>query len=279
MKGTLSSSFGPVGVAGCGRMGAPMARALIRAGFDVAGLDVLPAQNFGDLEPVMTDATDFAAGRRIVLTVVRDVAETEALLFDDQALVTRRPSAIDTLLICSTLSPRYVAELRGRIAPEIALIDAPMSGASVSAEEAKLSFMLGGDDAALDRLQPLFRAMGDKIHRMGGFGSGITAKVLNNFCAGSSVAATRKVMRWAKTLGVDEDRLLAVLNDSSGQNWFASNFNRIEFARDGYALENTLGILAKDLDSMLDALPPEEAEGLPDALVASIRDLKPVRTD
>jgi 3-hydroxyisobutyrate dehydrogenase-like beta-hydroxyacid dehydrogenase len=172
-----------------------------------------------------------------------------------------------------------VAELRGRIAPEIALIDAPMSGASVSAEEAKLSFMLGGDDAALDRLQPLFRAMGDKIHRMGGFGSGITAKVLNNFCAGSSVAATRKVMRWAKTLGVDEDRLLAVLNDSSGQNWFASNFNRIEFARDGYALENTLGILAKDLDSMLDALPPEEAEGLPDALVASIRDLKPVRTD
>ena len=126
-------SLGPVGVAGCGRMGAPMARALIRAGFDTAGLDVLPAPSFGDLEGVMTDAASFAAGRRIVLSVVRDVAETEELLFDDQALINRRPLAIDTLLICSTLSPRYVAELRGRIPLEIALIDAPMSGASVSA--------------------------------------------------------------------------------------------------------------------------------------------------
>ena len=271
-------SLGPVGVAGCGRMGAPMARALIRAGFDTAGLDVLPAPSFGHLEGVMTDAASFAAGRRIVLSVVRDVAETEELLFDDQALINRRPSAINTLLICSTLSPRYVAELRGRIPPEIALIDAPMSGASVSAEEARLSFMLGGAEADLDRLRPLFAAMGDRIHRMGPFGAGMTAKVLNNFCAASSTAATRTVLRWAETLGVDEDRLLAVLNDSSGQNWLATNFNRVEFARDGYAPDNTLGILAKDLESMLDALPAAEAEGLPDVLITLIRNLKPVRT-
>ena len=224
-----------------------MARALIRAGFDVAGLDVLPASSFGDLTPLMTDAATFAASRRIVLSVVRDVAQTEELLFDDQALITRRPSAIDTVLICSTLSPRYIAELRKRISAEIALIDAPMSGASVSAEEA----------------------------RLGPLGAGMTAKVLNNFCAASSTAATRTALRWAAMLGIDEDRLLAVLNDSSGQNWLASNFNRIEFARDGYTPENTLGILAKDLDSMMDALPPEEAEGLPNALLSLIRDLKP----
>ncbi len=267
---------GPIGVAGCGRMGAPMARSLIRAGFDVAGLDILPAEEFGGLKPYMTDAAQFAAGRRIVLSVVRDVAETEQLLFDDQALVTRRSSAIDTLLICSTLSPRYVLALKERVPAEITLIDAPMSGAAVSAEEARLSFMLGGTDAELDRLQPLFDAMGDKFHRLGPYGAGMTAKVLNNFCAATSTAGTRAVLGWAEKLGVDEKRMLAVLQDSSGQNWMASNFERIEFARDGYAPDNTLGILAKDLESLLDALPKKEAAGLAQELIGYIRAMKPL---
>ena len=151
-----------------------------------------------------------------------------------------------------------------------------MSGASISAEEARLSFMLGGAEEVLDHLQPLFDAMGDKFHRMGPFGVGMTAKVLNNFCAASSTAATRTVLRWAERLGVNEDRLLAVLNDSSGQNWLASNFASVEFARDGYTPDNTVGILAKDLLSMFDALPEEEAEGLPSALLETIRNLKPI---
>jgi 3-hydroxyisobutyrate dehydrogenase-like beta-hydroxyacid dehydrogenase len=151
-----------------------------------------------------------------------------------------------------------------------------MSGAAISAEEARLSFMLGGDDEILDHLQPLFNAMGDKFHRMGPLGAGMTAKVLNNFCAASSTAATRTVLRWAEQLGVEEDRLLAVLNDSSGQNWLATNFSSVEFARHGYALDNTLGILAKDLQSMFDALPDAETEGLPAALLETIRNLKPI---
>jgi len=276
MKKKSTELPGPVGVAGCGLMGAPMLRNLMRAGFDVAGLDVLAAERFGDLAPYMTDAVHFAASRRIVLSVVRDVAETEKLLFDDQALVTRRPSVINTLLICSTLSPRYVFALRERIPAEITLIDAPMSGAAVSAEEARLSFMLGGTDAELDWLQPLFNAMGDKFHRLGPYGSGMTAKVLNNFCAATSTAGTRAVLGWAKKLGVDENLLLAVLHDSSGQNWMASNFERIEFARDGYAPDNTLGILAKDLESLLDALPKREAAGLAQELIDYIRAMKPL---
>jgi 3-hydroxyisobutyrate dehydrogenase-like beta-hydroxyacid dehydrogenase len=276
MNEKMTSKLGPIGVAGCGRMGAPMARAMVRAGFDVAGLDVLPAESFGDLAPRMMGAADFTATRHVVLSVVRDVAQTEELLFDIQALVSRRPSAINTLLICSTLSPRYVAELRARVPSDIELVDAPMSGAVISAEEARLSFMLGGADDVLGRLQPLFDAMGTKFHRMGPFSAGMTTKVLNNYCAASSTAATRTVLRWAEQLGVEEARLLAALNDSSGQNWLASNFNDIEFSRHGYTPENTVGILAKDLLSMFDALPEEEARGLPTALLETIRNLKPI---
>ncbi|MEK9660275.1 MAG: NAD(P)-binding domain-containing protein, partial [Alphaproteobacteria bacterium] len=200
--------MGPVGVAGCGRMGAPMLRALIRAGIDAAGFDIRPTAEFGDLAPHMIgDAGAFAASRRTVLAVVRDIAQTEALLFGRQAILARS-NTIDTLLICSTLSPRYVRDLRGRVPAHIELLDTPMSGAAIAAEEARLTFMLGGDDAALDRLQPLFAAMGTTFHRMGGFGAGITAKVLNNFVAASSVAATRMALGWAGDLGVDRADLL-----------------------------------------------------------------------
>ena len=270
------AALGPVGVAGCGRMGAPMLRALIRAGFDAAGFDLRPAAEFGDLAPHMiADPAAFAASRRIVLTIVRDIAQTEALLFGAQAILARS-SAIDTLLVCSTLSPRYVKELRARVPGSIALVDTPMSGAAIAAEEARLTFMLGGDDATLDRLQPLFDAMGTTCHRMGAFGAGITAKVLNNYVAASSVVATRTALAWADGLGVARDDLLRVMQDSSGQTWFGSHFDAIEFARDGYDADNTIGILAKDVESALAALPEDAAAGVPAALVAAIRALKPI---
>jgi 3-hydroxyisobutyrate dehydrogenase len=268
--------LGPVGVAGCGRMGAPMLRALIRAGFDAAGFDVRPAADFGDLAPHMIeDPAAFAASRRIVLTIVRDIAQTEALLFDAQAILTRS-NAIDTLLVCSTLSPRYVKELRARVPDVIALLDTPMSGAAVAAEEARLTFMLGGDAAALDRLQPLFDAMGTTCHRMGAFGAGIAAKVLNNYVAAHAIVATRTALGWADALGIARDDLLRVMRDSSGQTWFGSHFDAIEFARDGYDPDNTIGILAKDVESALAALPDSAAAGLPRALVAAIRALQPM---
>ena len=267
---------GPVGVAGCGRMGAPMLRALIRAGVDAAGFDVRPPAEFGDLAPHMiADPAAFAASRRIVLTVVRDIAQTEALLFGEQAILARS-NAIDTLMVCSTLSPRYVRELRARVPDRIALVDTPMSGAAVAAEEARLTFMLGGDAATLDRLQPLFDAMGKTCHRMGGFGAGIATKVLNNYVAASAILATRTALDWAGDLGVDRADLLAVMHDSSGQTWFGSNFDAIEFARDGYAADNTIGILAKDVESALAALPAEAADGVPRALVDAIRALRPL---
>lgn len=275
MSAAAPGDIGPVGIAGCGRMGAPMLRALIRAGFDAAGFDIRPPAEFGDLAPrLIADPAEFAATRRIVLTVVRDIEQTEDLLFRDQALLARDP-AIDTLAVCSTLSPRYVRDLRDRVPAAIALADTPMSGAAIAAEEARLTFMLGGAAATLDRLQPLLDAMGTTFHRMGGFGSGMTTKVLNNFVAATSTAATRTALRWADLLGVAADDLLRVMHDSSGQTWFGSQFEAIEFARDGFADDNTIGILAKDVESALAALPEGEAEGLPAALIAALRALTP----
>ena len=268
--------IGPVGVAGCGQMGLPMARALADAGFEVWGHDVRPAADFGDFAPRMLDADAFAARCAVVLSVVRDVAQTEALLFGPQALL-RAGGAVQTLLICSTVSPRWLATLPGRAREGVRLVDAPMSGAPVAAQERRLSFMLGGDDADLDRLVPLFDAMGRVSHRMGPFGAGMTAKVLNNFVAASSVVAVRQALGWADALGVDRARLLALMHDSSGQTWFGSQFDRIVFAREGYDPANTIGIIAKDVRACLDAVQADPAAGYQAALLAALEALEPDR--
>jgi 3-hydroxyisobutyrate dehydrogenase-like beta-hydroxyacid dehydrogenase len=264
-----------VGVAGCGRMGLPMARSLHRAGFDVRGFDIRPVREFGDFAPrMMENPAAFAGHPEVLFTVVRDQRQTEELLFDVQALF-RRDHAIRILTVCSTLSPRYIHDLAARLLGGVRLVDAPMSGAAVAAEEGRLSFMLGGAERDLDAIDPMLRAMGHRFHRMGPVGAGMTVKVLNNFVASSSTAAVRLVLDWADRLGVDEARLLAVMHDSSGQTWFGSGFDRIEFARDGYDAENTIGILKKDVESALDALELDDREGLPDAVINALLALKP----
>ncbi|MCT4655897.1 MAG: NAD(P)-binding domain-containing protein [Cohaesibacter sp.] len=266
-----------IGVAGCGRMGLPMAQAIKAAGFDVMGFDIRPIEDFGDFAPSMAkDLQNFVDHSDIVLTIVRDIAETDALLFDDQALMAqeRLPKV---LIVCSTLSPRYVKALRDRIPSSVTVIDAPMSGAVIAAEEARLSFMLGGEDAQLDELEPLFRAMGTKLHRMGGFGAGMTAKVLNNFVAASSTVAVRQVLDWASDLDVDHNKLLTLMHDSSGQTWLGSNFHDIEFAVCGFESDNTIGILKKDVESALDAVDADPSTGLQGAIIQSILALKPYK--
>ncbi|MEM6743595.1 MAG: NAD(P)-binding domain-containing protein [Pseudomonadota bacterium] len=267
----------PVGVAGCGRMGAPMLAALRAAGHDARGLDVKPPASYGALAEAMTDdPAAFAPGLRTLITVVRDQAQTEDVLFGAGALLARA-EALETVVISSTLSPRYVTALRDRIPERIALVDAPMSGAVVAAEQARLSFMLGGEDEALDRLQPLLEVMGAHFHRMGPVGSGMAAKVLNNLVGAASVAMTRTALDWADALDLPEERLLSLMHDSSGQTWFGSNFDAIEFSRDGHDPDNTIAIIVKDIESALDAMPKGRDPALPRAVQAVIRDLAPRR--
>ena len=112
---------------------------------------------------------------------------------------------------------------------------------------------------------------------MGPFGSGMQAKVLNNLLAASHVAVTRLVLDWADDAAIDTRALLDMIHTSSGQNWFASGFDQIEFARDGLEPDNTIAILIKDIESALDAAPEDADESLPKMIQNEIRRLKPRR--
>ncbi|WP_255569797.1 NAD(P)-dependent oxidoreductase [Actibacterium sp. 188UL27-1] len=267
--------MGPIGLAGCGRMGAPMLRALRDAGFAVRGYDLQPPEGFGDLTDIMgTDPAVFGRDLSVLISVVRDADQTDDVLFGAGDLVRKAP-ALRHVVISSTLSPRYIRDLGNRLPDRIRLIDAPMSGAVAGAVERRLSFMLGGDPADLDLLQPLFDAMGQSFHWMGPLGSGAQAKVLNNLLAASHTAMTRLVLDWADQAGLNEVDLLRLIEASSGQNWLASGMDTIEFARDGWEADNSIAILTKDIDAALDAAPDNADTHLPASIRAAIRALQP----
>ena len=261
-------------------MGLPMAVRLRAEGFRVAGFDVRTPGEFGEFARVMHHHPSRIGNADVLISVVRDEAETMALCFDDQAVyVGDTYPAI--LVICSTVSPRFVARLSSRLPQDVTLIDAPMSGAPFSAERGTLTFMVGGPATTVDRLVPMFECMGKRLFRAGPLGSGMTLKVLNNFVAASSVVAVRRSMAMADALNVDTANLLEVMAASSGATWFGNNFESIDWSGQGFAADNTIGILEKDVLSALDAVRDQEgfaASPLDQALLKALRSLAPVQS-
>lgn len=255
-------------VAGCGRMGLPMLQALQGAGFDAQGFDV------ADVGFDVTTNPENVAHMTTLISVVRDAAQTDDVLFGAQSFISNA-KGLERIIVSSTLSPRYVLSLRERVPAHIVLIDAPMSGAAIAAQEQRLSFMLGGSDAELDAGQSIFDAMGGSFHRMGKYGAGMQAKVLNNLLAAANTAVTRQVLDWSDAAGLNEDDMLTLIAASSGQNWLASGFETIEFARDGWASDNSIGILTKDVAAAIDSLPQDADLTLPKALQDALFGLKP----
>ena len=106
----------------------------------------------------------------------------------------------------------------------------------------------------------------------------MTAKVLNNYVASTSVVAVRRAYARARELGVDLEALRSVMKASSGATWFGDHFHDIGWAREGYDADNTIGILEKDIRSGLDAMFGAQRAGpdaFDDALLAAIRAIEP----
>lgn len=251
-------------------MGRPMAECLIDAGFDVMGYDVRPLAEFGTFARHMVEDARRLQECEVIISVVRDAQQTRDLL----ASVEVPPAA---LVISSTLSPRFIRQLRSELPATTAMIDAPMSGAPHSARDGSLSFMIGGDAHWISKLTPAFQAMGATLHVLGELGAGATAKVLNNFVAASCVAAVRTVLDQAGPLGLHPDKLRHVMDTSSGGTWFSANLDRIDWASETYDPANTIGILEKDVTAYLDAVTADgEADSLTAAVLDRLRNLAPL---
>jgi len=259
-------------VAGCGAMGLPMATSLLAASVPVVGFDSqMTDQLRNGSVPMLSSVHDAKA--EVLLIVVRTAADVFDLCFNKQAVFSdQNPTPPRHVILSSTVARPDVLELRKQLPDSVTLVEAPMSGAPVAAREQRLSFMLAGDSATLDRHQPLFDAMGQTCFRVGDLGCGMLVKTLNNMAAASSVLITRRILADATREGIDSQMLLDVMNASSGGSWFSSQFQSIDWANEGYSTGSTIGILEKDVRCALASL-NRAADGYDAALLDALQQL------
>ncbi len=211
-----------IGFIGLGNMGLPMARNLARAGFAVAGFD-LNAEAVAALVAAGGTAAPHAPGAAqgadIVITMLPAGRHVREVVTPALAAATA-PSSV--FIDCSTIdvaTAREVAALLPR-----PMLDAPVSGGVMGAENATLTFMVGGADAAFAQARPVLAAMGRNIVHCGAAGAGQAAKACNNMLLAISMIGTCEAFLLAEKLGLSHQALFDVASTSSGQCWSLTTY-------------------------------------------------------
>ncbi|MBY6682520.1 3-hydroxyisobutyrate dehydrogenase [Rhodococcus sp. BP-316] len=204
---------------GLGHMGGPMAANLAAAGHDVRGFDLVPASLDQAREKGITvaeSAADAVAGASVVVTMLPSGKH----VLDCYADVVPAAGAGTLFIDSSTID---VAD--ARTAADVALaaghraVDAPVSGGVGGATAGTLTFMVGGDDAAVAEANPLLEIMGRKIVHCGQSGNGQAAKLCNNMILGVSMIAVSEAFVLGEKLGLTNQALFDVASTASGQCW------------------------------------------------------------
>lgn len=216
---------------GLGNMGGPMALNLQKAGHDVRAFDLSkPACDkcAADGLKIAQDAAAAVQGAEVVISMLPASQHVEALFLgrDGQhgllASIAKGALVIDSSTIAAATSQKVAkaAEAAG-----ITFIDAPVSGGTGGAIAGTLTFIVGGDTAALERARPLLEKMGANIFHAGTVGAGQTAKICNNMLLGILMAGTSEAIALGVANGLDPKVLSEIMRRSSGGNWALEKYN------------------------------------------------------
>ncbi|HTV79952.1 MAG TPA: NAD(P)-dependent oxidoreductase [Steroidobacteraceae bacterium] len=213
-----------VGFIGLGVMGLPMACHLCAAGFPLTAYDIDPralqrlAHSAAGVE-IADSATQVAAASDIVVTMLPHGGEVQSVVFGSRGLAAgfrRGCLLVDT----SSSEPWHTKDTAARLKEiGVDMVDAPVSGAEVGAVNAELLFMVGGEDAAVERARPLFDVLGDRVFHLGPIGSGHAMKSINNLITAATFLATAEGLVTGARYGLDPAAMTGVLNASTGMSW------------------------------------------------------------
>jgi 2-hydroxy-3-oxopropionate reductase len=204
----------PVGFVGLGVMGRPMARNLVRAGHRVVvwNRSAGPAAELAAAGATAARSpAELAAAAAVVLTMLPDLPQVGEVLFRDDGLL-RGMGPGSVLVVMGTVSPVEVRELGARLEPAgVSVVDAPVSGGDVGAEQATLSIMVGGRPEDVARVRPFLEAMGTTVEQLGPLGAGQLAKACNQIVVAATITALSEALVLARRGGLDPQRVFAVL--------------------------------------------------------------------
>jgi 3-hydroxyisobutyrate dehydrogenase len=234
---------------GLGIMGGGMARRLRAAGFPLAVYNrnqtkSAPLAATGAV--VASSPRQAAKGAEVIISMVADDDASRGMwLGAEGALNGASRGAV--MIECSTLTASWVSKLKDAVvAAGGELLDAPVTGSKQAAAAGELNFLVGGNEQTLERVRPIFMAMGKKIAHLGPTGSGALVKLLNNFMAGVHIAAYAEAVAWLERTGVDQAKAVAFLMAGAA----ASPVTKVVSARiaaEDYTPNFFLRLMAKDL--------------------------------
>ena len=202
-----------LGFIGLGIMGAPMAGHLRAAGHElfVHTRSRVPQALLDAGAVRCADAAEVARRAEVVFTMLPDTPDVEAVLFGAGG-VAAGLSAGKTVVDMSSISPTATKAFAQKInALGCDCLDAPVSGGEVGAKAASLTIMVGGPEAAFERVLPLLQLMGKNITRVGGNGDGQTTKVANQIIVALNIAAVSEALVFAAKAGADPAKVRQAL--------------------------------------------------------------------
>ncbi len=209
----MTSQALKIGFIGLGIMGAPMAGHLVQAGHQlfVFTRGKLAEAIAGSSATQCTSARGVAERADIVFIMVPDTPDVEAVLFGESGIAAGLSKG-KVVVDMSSISPLATKTFAQRInALGCDYLDAPVSGGEVGAKNATLSIMVGGPEAAFERVKPLFELLGKNITLVGGNGDGQTAKVANQIIVALTIEAVAEALLFAAKAGADPARVRQAL--------------------------------------------------------------------
>jgi len=245
-----------LGFLGLGIMGYPMARNLLRAGHEVAlwSHTAEKAKELAGAEKGRFRSTpkEAAAGAECVFLCVGDTAMSEQVnLGPDGVIEGIHPGAI--VADASTISPSGSRRIGAAFAKKgVHYLDIPCTGSTPGANAGTLTFMVGGDQAILEKIRPWMEAMGKKIYYCGSAGMGLQAKLSQNLILSNLLQGFNEGMVLATKAGVDPQLMLEILTNSAAKSGLIDFKAPYVFRRD-FSPQFSVKWMDKDIGLMLES--------------------------
>ena len=217
-----------IGFIGLGNMGEPMATNLVKAGFDVIGFDLIKeAKKKAERNGIQIakDAVSTLENVDALISMLPASEHVESLYLGEDGVLSNLDKTV-LIIDCSTIAPDSAIKVANQAKDlDLSMIDAPVSGGVVGAQESTLTFIVGGAENNVERARPLLEKMGSNIFHAGSNGAGQVAKVCNNMLLAIHMCGTAEAIALGVKNGLDASVLSEIMRKSSGGNWSLEVYN------------------------------------------------------
>lgn len=238
-----------LGMAGLGRMGVPMAKNLINAGFDIQVWNRNSKRSVSFATEMHCEIARtpeaLASACDIVITMLADDAASQEVYLGRSGLLEGKKATV--FIEMSTVSPDWINRLL-RQSSRAAIIDAPVSGATQAAQEGKLMIMVGGSKEIAQPLLPIFDALGEKTIILGKQSAGATMKLAINSVIHSLNQAAAESLNLAQAAGIDLSLAYEALESSAACAPMLRYRKPLYLDEQAHQIMFTVGLAAKDVD-------------------------------